>query len=332
MNYMSELVSIIVPIYKVEDFLHRCVDSILNQTYKNLEIILVNDGSPDRCGSICEEYARLDNRVKVIHKENGGLSDARNAGIEIAKGQYLSFIDSDDWIHEEYIEILFELLRKSNSEISICNFFMTSTENFQVDNLKIETYRYSNIEALEQMYGNEFYVQMVTAWGKLYKRELFEGISFPIGRIHEDEFTTYKLLYKANKIVLTTAKLLYYWQREDSIMGDRCNIKNKLDQIDALKERVEFFTQLGLEDLCNRTIRRLFFSYRNVFKEKGMFSDKVIKERFYRQFINFRKQLRESKQSPVFKIFYELYYLAPKSLDKLYGIYKNNSWKNKRVS
>ncbi|MGA4516237.1 glycosyltransferase family 2 protein [Solibacillus silvestris] len=328
---MSELISIIVPIYNVEDFLHRCVDSILNQTYKNLEIILVNDGSPDQCGKICEEYAKLDNRVKVIHKENGGLSDARNAGIEVAEGQYLAFIDSDDWIHEEYIEILYELLRKTNSDISICNFLMTSTENFQVDNSKAELYTYSNIKALEQLYNDEFYVQMVTSWGKLYKKNLFEGLSFPVGRVHEDEFTTYKLLYKANKVVLTTAKLLYYWQREDSIMGDRFNIKNKLDQIDALNERVEFFALVGLDDLCNRTNRRLFFSYWNVFKEKDMFSEKVIKDKFYRQFISFKKQLRKSKQSIVFKMFYESYFWAPETMDMLYEIYKNHRGNNKQV-
>jgi glycosyltransferase involved in cell wall biosynthesis len=324
---MNELITIIVPIYKVEGLLKRCVDSLLNQTYKNLEIILVNDGSPDQCGNICDEYAKLDNRVIVIHKENGGLSDARNAGIEIAKGDFIAFIDSDDWIHEEYIEILYGLLRKTNSEISMCNFFMTSTENFQVDNAEIKTYKYTNIEALERLY-DKFNVQMVTAWGKLYKRELFEGVSFPLGRVHEDEFTTYKIIYKANNIVLTTAQLLYYWQREDSIMGDRYNLKNKLDQIDALKERNKFFNQLGLEELCNKTNRRIFLNYREIYKEKKMFLNKAEKEDFYRQFISFRKQLRESKQSPMFKVFYELYFLAPKSMDILYKIYKNKRWNN----
>ena len=316
MNYMNELVTIIVPIYNVEIFLKRCVDSILNQTYKNLEIILVNDGSPDLCGNICDKYVKLDNRVTVIHKENGGLSDARNAGIERAKGEFIAFIDSDDWIHETYIEILYKQLRETNSDISVCNFFMTSTENFQVDNSKNETYMYSNIEALEQLYG-ELDVQLITAWGKLFRRELFDGISFPVGRIHEDEFTTYKLIYKANKIVLTTAQLLYYWQREDSIMGDRYNLKNKLDQIDALKEQFNFFEQHGLEDLCSKTNRRIFYNYREVCKEQKMFVNKVTKEDFYRQFISFRKDLRGSKQSPLFKVFYELYYLAPEFMNML---------------
>ena len=325
---MTELVTIIVPIYNVEIFLKRCVDSILNQTYKNLEIILVNDGSPDKCGNICDEYAKQDNRVMVIHKENGGLSDARNAGIERAKGEFIAFIDSDDWVHEAYIEILYKQLRETNSDISVCNFFMTSTETFQVDNSKIETYIYSNMEALEQLFG-ELYVQLIAAWGKLFKRDLFDGISFPVGRVHEDEFTTYKLIYKANKIVLTTAQLLYYWQREDSIMGDRYNLKNKLDQIDALKERVHFFEKHGLEHLCSKTKRRIFYNYRELCKEQKMFINQVTKDDFYRQFISFRKELRESKQTPLFKMFYELYYLAPKSMNILYEFYKSKMWNKK---
>lgn len=327
---MNKLISIIVPIYKVENFLHRCVDSILNQTYKNLEIILVNDGSPDQCGEICDEYAKLDNRVTVIHQENGGLSDARNAGIKIAKGEFIAFIDSDDWIHEEYINKLYELVRSTNSDISVCNFFMTSIENFQVDNLKIEIYNYTNIEALEQLY-DKFYVQMVTSWGKLYKKELFDGVTFPVNRLHEDEFTTYKLLYKANNIILTTEQLLYYWQRADSIMGDQYNLKNKLDRIDALIDRNKFFNQLGLEELCSKTNRRIFFYYREINKETKMFLNKVVKDDFHRQFISFRKQLRESKQSPVFKIFYELYFLAPNFINMLHEIYRIKKWINKHA-
>ncbi|MFJ7827544.1 glycosyltransferase family 2 protein [Psychrobacillus sp. NPDC096623] len=318
---MSDVITIIVPIYKVENYLHRCVDSILNQTYKGLEIILVNDGSPDSCGKICDEYAKLDERVKVIHKKNGGLSDARNAGVEIAQGEYISFVDSDDWIGENYIKKLYQLLINTNSDISVCNFIKTSTEKLQVDILMEEIYEYSNVKALEQLYGR-FGVQMVTAWGKLYKRKLFEGIRFPVDRIHEDEFTTYKLIYKAKKIVLTTAQLLYYWQREDSITGIGFNIKHRLDVIDAFKERAEFFEHIGLKDLRDRTYKVLFFVYKDVSKGKKMFENGFKKELFERNFKDLRKKLRGSKQNIKFKAFYEMYFVAPKTMDGILKTYK----------
>ena len=248
----NELISIIVPIYKVEPYLHKCIDSILNQTYKNLQIILVDDGSPDRCGEICDQYAKTDKRINVIHKENGGLSDARNCGIDVATGKYLSFLDSDDWLHNEYIEKLYELLKSSKSDISACDFLRTSTEKVHTDYSNQTVYEFSNIEALEQ-YTDGFYVQMVVAWGKLYKRKLFEGIRFPVGRIHEDEFTTHRLLYKAKKVVYTTAQLLYYRQREDSIMKISFNINQKLDALDSYEERSAFFEAEGLTELSDKT-------------------------------------------------------------------------------
>jgi len=169
---MSELITIIVPIYKVEEYLRRCVDSILKQTYKNLEVILVNDGSPDGCGAICDEYATLDGRIEVIHKTNGGLSDARNAGIEVAHGSYVSFVDSDDWIHQEYIGKLYDLLRETNSDISVCNFIKTSSDNIELEITTGEIFEFTNHEALEQLTDIKFYDQMVISCGKLYKKKL----------------------------------------------------------------------------------------------------------------------------------------------------------------
>jgi len=261
---MKEIISVIVPIYSVEKYLSRCIESIINQTYRNIEIILVNDGSPDNCGQICDEYAKKDERIYVIHKKNGGLSDARNAGLKIAKGEYISFVDSDDWIHEKYIEKLYDLITKSNADISMCDFIKTSDDNVKVDNSNEEITEYSNIEALDLLMGGKLNVQFVVSWGKLYKRRLFENIKFPIGRIHEDEFTTYKLLYKAKKIVFTTSKLLFYWQREDSIMGTgEYNIKNRLDALDAFEERAVFFNKVGLNDLCGKAYKSLFFLLKN---------------------------------------------------------------------
>lgn len=318
---MSELVTIIVPVYKVEEYLSRCVDSILSQTYTNLEILLINDGSPDNCGEICEEYAKLDNRIRVVHKKNGGLSDARNVGLELAKGDYITFLDSDDWIHSEYIKMLYEILSSTQSDISICNFVKTSVENVSVNNLNTEEVVYSNIEALEQMYG-ELNIQIITAWGKLFKKGLFDNIRFPVGRIHEDEFTTYKLIYKANKIVLTNAELLYYWQRNDSIMGTGFNLKHKLDLIDAYTERAQFFQQVGLDDLCAETCKSLFIIYLEVNNKKNEFDNKALKNKFNTQFKGLKNILKHTNQSNKFKIFYNIYYLAPIPVAILYKFYK----------
>lgn len=303
---MKELITIIVPIYKVEGYLQRCINSILKQTYSNLEIILVDDGSPDNCGKICDEYAIQDERIKVIHKENGGLSDARNAGIDIANGDYITFVDSDDWIHTQYIEKLYSLLVKTNSDISICNFTKTNTENVQIDNCKEDVLEFTNLEALEQFY-DKFSVQIVVAWGKLYKKCLFKNIRFPIGRIHEDEFTTYKLLYKANKIALTTNPLLYYWQREDSIMGSGYNIKHRLDAIDALAERAEFFYDAELKELSSKTYKTVFLMILDI----AMRVKKINAVFNKHEFEKLRKNLRNSNQKISFKIFYELYFVSP---------------------
>lgn len=321
---MNELISIVVPIYKVEDYLHRCVDSILKQTYKDIEIILVNDGSPDRCGEICDIYAQIDNRVKVIHKKNGGLSDARNVGIEKSTGKYITFVDSDDWIHEEYVERLYSLLLKTGSDISICNFIRVSNETDKVTINQETVYEYSNKEALEQ-FVNRFYVQMTIACGKLFKKNLFENIRFPFGRKHEDEFTTYKLIYEANKVVLTTKELLYYWQREDSIMGTGFNLKSRLDVIDAFKERAEFFEKINLIDLRDISYRRLFIIYLNVFNKYNQKNETIECDNLVVGFKKLKENLRKGNHSIVFKIFFELYYLMPKLTNQLYKVYSKKN-------
>jgi glycosyltransferase involved in cell wall biosynthesis len=258
---MSELISIIVPVYKVEAYLSRCVDSIVAQTYKNLDIILVDDGSPDNSGKICDEYAEKDNRITVIHQANGGLSDARNAGIAVAKGSYLTFLDIDDWVPPEYIAYLYDLLKETGSAISLCNFLKTTTEELpQVTEPEMVTVMKN--DAILAKYidlGDDFHPQLVMACGKLFEASLFETIRFPVGRLHEDEFTTYKLFHFAPQTVLSKKPLYYYWQREDSIMGETgFRLQNKLDYMDALAERAAFFHEVGRPALSDRTYKSLF--------------------------------------------------------------------------
>jgi glycosyltransferase involved in cell wall biosynthesis len=322
---MGELISIIIPVYKVEDYIRRCVDSILKQTYVNLEIILVDDGSPDRCGQICDEYAARDSRIVSIHKKNGGLSDARNAGLEICKGEYITFLDSDDWVEAEYIEKLYGMLKENNADISVCNFIKTSKEDVEADASTAEIKVFTNVEALNQIENNadiQLYVQMVVAWGKLYKRSLFDGITYPVGKLHEDEFTTYKLLYRANRVVLTSARLLYYWQREDSIMGAGFNVRGNLDATEALKERAEFYQKAGLDELSSKACKMAFLKSLVLNKRAGEIEKPEDRDRMKKNLAELRGDLRKTNQKPSFKAFYELYYFAPKAMGLVYTAFE----------
>lgn len=216
---MNALISVIVPCYKVEKYLSRCVDSILAQTYNNLEIWLVDDGSPDRCGEICDEYANNDLRIKVIHKENGGLSDARNVAIDRAQGEWITFVDSDDYITDDYIETLYSLARKYNSQVSVANYQMVKDgDSVVLTNENIVEEKMDAKYAVEQMFYQERFDN--TAWGKLYHRSLFEsGIRYPKGLLFEDLPTTYRLFFECEHIAITSKKVYYYLLRPTSIEG-----------------------------------------------------------------------------------------------------------------
>lgn len=245
------LVSIIVPVYNVDKYIHKCIKSLLNQTLRNIEIILVNDGSTDESGKICDEYSKIDNRIKVIHKINEGLSSARNAGIDIANGEYLGFVDSDDWVDETMYEKLYNNAIKFNASIAQCNILNTYTEYINIDNSREMVNIYSGMEVLEDLY-NEKYVKTVVVWNKIYKRELFNLLRFPKGKLHEDEFITYKLLHKSEKIVDISNIMYFYRQRSGSIMSSEFNIK-RFDIIDAWNEKKEYFKNNNLNILVSKT-------------------------------------------------------------------------------
>ncbi|MBR6253598.1 MAG: glycosyltransferase [Clostridia bacterium] len=240
----NSLISVVVPIYKVEDYIHKCLDSIINQTYKNLEIILVDDGSPDNCPLICDEYAKKDSRIKVIHKKNGGLSDARNSGIRLAKGQYIGFVDSDDYLDLDMFEYLYTLLNKYNADISTCGYRDVGIiENDGiVPNIETELDR---TEALKLLATNGLLKDY--AWNKLYKLNLFldNRIEYPSGKVMEDIATTYKLIEKSNKVVLGNRCLYNYLRRSGSITGDKCfktnilHLQNVLDRFEHFKSDKE---------------------------------------------------------------------------------------------
>lgn len=247
------LVSIIVPIYKVEKYLIECIESIRKQTYKDLEIILVEDGSPDNCPQICDKYKKKDNRIIVIHQKNGGLSSARNSGIKRASGEYIMFVDSDDVIHSCMIEKMLYIMNKFDADISICN----KTIDFQVwsnvdVNTKLSTEIMSGKESCEKMYENK-YQTLITSCGKLFKKSIIENIWFPEDKIHEDNFTSYKFFLKSKKIILIDFPFYFYRQRQDSIMHYNFSKKN-FDRYEAYEQQEMDFYKLDMQRALKKTM------------------------------------------------------------------------------
>ena len=257
---MNELVTVVVPVYNVEKYLKRCVDSLINQTYKNLEIILVDDGSTDNSGKLCNDYAKDDSRIKVVHKKNGGLSDARNAGIDIASGKYVSFVDSDDYVNNDFIKILFQGLVKYNTKISISDICIMYDTGEMIDESNSTIYTTSEKELLRLMLIGKRDIEN-SACNKLYAIELFDDIRYPVGRLYEDTATTYKLLAKCDNIVVNSYPLYYYMKRRDSITQCKFNRK-KLQLIDSVEEMTTYvknkYPDLRLE--CDRKMMWAYLS------------------------------------------------------------------------
>lgn len=235
----NDLVSVVIPIFNVEKYLEKCVNSLVNQIYKNLEIILVDDGSTDNSGNIANELSKSDNRIKVYHKKNGGLSDARNFGIKQAKGKYIGFIDSDDYIENEMYEFLYNNLIENKADISICGRFVNYDDGRELTQYKTGIKKVmDNVDGLITL--NSFKYFDMSACDKLYEKSLFNDIEFPYGLKCEDYYTMYKLFDKSRIIVYESKPMYHYYQREGSIS------RNKIMDtafIDASKSQVEYFNE-----------------------------------------------------------------------------------------
>lgn len=306
---MKDLISVIIPIYNVEKYLSRCINSVIAQTYKNLEIILVNDGSFDSSGIICDEFALKDSRIKVIHKKNGGLSDARNVGINIANGFYFTFIDSDDWVSNDFLEKLYNLCINYNAEISICDFVETKTTNTFLSDLKNnQVIQYTNIESLYQLtkYSK---TQFGIVCGKLYHKKLFDNVRFPVGKIHEDEFVSYILIYNANKIVYIDRKMYYYFMRNESITRNNFNIRNKLNALEAFQERASFYKNINEFELYEIHLRKMMYLYTLIYKNIELLHDSLLKEKFIDDYVKFKLIFEDSNQSNLNKLDYKTKYI-----------------------
>ena len=279
------LVSIIVPIYKVEQYLDLCVRTILQQSYENLEIILVDDGSPDRCGTICDEFAKQDNRIKVIHKSNGGLSDARNVGIDLAAGDYVTFVDSDDYLMPDMIENLMNIIVREHADIAQCGYIRTKSnciERAERSQVQYKLYGKNRMSA----FFKESQIRTM-ACGKIYKKSLFNEIRFPVGRLYEDVFTTYKLIHEADSVAVTNYIGYVYRINESSITMSEFSPK-KLDSVYGTIERAEFIEKnypnlrkqaySGIVYACNQCLMQMAKS-----RYRGKVED-VFLQKLYRQY------------------------------------------------
>ena len=251
-------ISVVIPIYNVEPYLNRCVDSIINQTYSNFQLILVDDGSPDNCGKICDEYAKKDSRIHVIHRENGGLSAARNNGIDWVFDnsftKWITFIDSDDWVTPNYLEKLIQTAKDFKVDIVIGNSQHVHDGESEKD---------SGYGCINEFFPEELWVKnkdlSVVAWGKLYKTKLFEKIKYPEGKIHEDEFTTYQLLFSQKKVAVNSAKIYVYFFSSSSIMRSEWTPK-KLDSLEAFQEQLLFFKKNKYRQAYKESKKQYMFS------------------------------------------------------------------------
>jgi glycosyltransferase involved in cell wall biosynthesis len=301
---MSDLVSVIIPVYNVRDYLHKCIDSVKTQTYTNLQIILVDDGSADGSGEICDEAATRDQRITVIHQANGGLSAARNKGLETATGKYVCFLDGDDWFDNRFVEELLNLAETRNADITVCDFVRVSDENEvksgKVTDSKDEPIEYDNKQAVREVIEQKR-INSLT-WNKLYKRELWEGIRFPEEKLHEDEYTTYRLLWKAKKVVETREVLYYYRKRASSVTetSDRVIIRKRaFDIVKAKEERYLYFSERD-DILAGASFIHYMDGLKYVIRS-GMLSDPADKNTVIKKYVEYSGRIWKTPHVSLYK-------------------------------
>lgn len=296
-------VSIVVPIYKVEKYMHKCIDSILKQTYAHLEIILVNDGSPDRCGEIAENYQEKDTRIKVIHKTNGGLSDARNTGMTYVTGEYTMFVDSDDWLSENMIEKMVDSMQTFQADIVQSAFYYAYEDKLLIDNRYYQEsdqpVHLDNKALMYELVKNEKVKNF--AWGKLYKTKLVKDIPFKTGVLFEDVFWAHQVMHQVNSYLILHEPLFYYYQRDDSIVATYS--PRSLDIIKGLKERHDFiekFYEQLIAESYKMILKTCLIHYNllvmNRKNDKNRIHRKEIKSYIRKNSRSFKNAVKDNKQ------------------------------------
>lgn len=315
MAISGKLVNVTIPVYGVEKYLNRCVDSLLEQSLGDFELVLVDDGSTDGCGEICDEYALRDSRIISIHQHNGGLSAARNTGINwclnISDSKWITFIDSDDWVHRQYLEKLYEACTGNDAKVAMCQYYETAgnttdislemcVQNLVLDPEELWCHYQGQVNGKDKVY-----LSATVAWGKLYSKELWLDVRYPYGKLHEDEFTTYKILFALDRIVIVPEALIYYFQNPSSIVGSKWNIR-RLDVVDALSNQMVYYKENGFMSafrFARKSYYSLLKSSIHRLKEQHLF----VGEKKYRLILKFAL-LREWKYNyPISE--YEGYYL-----------------------
>lgn len=308
------LISIIVPVYKVEDFINTCIESVLNQTYSNWELILVNDGSPDNSPEICDEYAARDQRIKVFNKPNGGVASARNLGLDNITGEYVTFLDSDDFFHPDYLENLLKLSIQHSADIVQCGFIRGVDKIFPIINTEEEIKVVDNYDVFLKGYAK------IIVCGKLYKKYLFEELKIPENKLFEDDFITWRWYFKSKKIVVTNRLLYYYTDNNESTMAGYKK-KPRLDFMEAYEERIAFFQEKkekSMEDFSRMHFcKALLLTYENKM---------LTKEQKQLVLINFQEnwdKIKNSKFVPIYlKTLFYTFNLAPKGVSYILSLKK----------
>lgn len=304
------LISVVIPVYKVEAYLDRCVESVVRQSYEKLDILLVDDGSPDHCGAMCDAWAGKDSRIRVLHQKNAGLGAARNRGTEIAVGEFVTYVDSDDYLAPDAIELLLRLLQEQGAEIAVADCVKTQEDHVSFDRTTEEQIRlFTGKEACMTLQGWELYMPMVTAWGKLFPRELLLREAFTEGRLHEDEATTYRLYAAVSRVALSSRPVYAYYQNPNSIMHTRSE-RSQRDTLLAYCEQIRFFRSQGETALAEAAEDKLL----NVavdFADRG----EVVFGTFLR---SEAWQYRSLKTRPKTLIRYYGYRLTGRDFNKLY--------------
>jgi len=306
---MDNLISVIVPVYNSEKYLPKCLESIINQSYDHLEIILIDDGSVDFSLNICHEYAKRDDRIKVLHQENRGPSATMNRGLDFAQGTFIAFVDCDDYLHSQMYEVLYNNLMEHKADISICGYTKVFEEDERIEEICIgeNISLYNNMEALEKLCDELINVEV---WNKLYKKEIFHNLRYEVGIMHEDAFIVHRILHKAKKIVHSDQSLYFYLQRSSSIMGQKFNL-TRLDHLKALEDRMLFFLEKEYTELYKKTLNhylnciQVYYCLVSEFFPK----EKVVLEDLRNKHRNFHGDIK--KLSRITKVRYNIFSINP---------------------
>ena len=329
----SPFISIIIPVYNVQDYLHKCLDSILQQTYQNIEILLVNDGSTDTSGEICDYYRTLDTRIQVIHQCNQGISAARNTGFSHSHGEYILFVDSDDFIHPQMLSYMLYEMQRNNADLVCCKKKRVEP-NFPLptDSLDANAYSvtlYDDYKAFYEIYNPRSYTDMIVCWNKLYPRDLVSSFPFPPNRIHEDEHFSPRVLANSKTVAFIEYPFYFYVQRPNSIMKKPLT-KKSLDKLTSLAENVAYFKETNHPEKSILENIRLFdysISLCVTFRtQKNKELEKEIRTNFINTYRSLNKNdlpIRKRIKYDIFYRFYSLFIWQEIYLKKLKRILKH---------